>query len=127
MRKFILLMLSEFGLNQVQANIESLRCVHSFVAEATANLGGGWENVWDTIDLSRIRQNQHCYKLRINQDIRYINLRSDNLFLAAVYSEKRDKISVLFTTSPQMKVPLCSLKCGSRPCKCVRYNNFHKG
>ena len=106
------------SVNQNIGEINSLKCQHSQVCDFL--IGDTWQDEWD-LDLNEVRNTQDSLEILLHQEDKHLELRNDNLYLAAVLRDK--KISVLFTVNKSQKYPFCSNcnwgKAGNK-CKCFK-------
>ena len=103
--------LSGLALDQIEADLLPLRCIHS---QAAAYIADPWDYHWP---VEVIEDSEESHKVECNLDIKTQELRNDKLFLAAYQHE--GEVSLLFTVSANQKYPFCS-KCSSKKCKCFR-------
>ena len=103
--------LSGLALDQIQADILPLRCIHS---QAATYLADPWDYHWA---VEVIEDSEESHKVECNLDIKTQELRNDKFFLAAYQHD--GEVSLLFTVSANQKYPFCS-KCSSKKCKCFR-------
>ena len=103
--------ISGFALDQREADLFPLRCIHS---QAAAYFVASWDEHW-TVEV--IEDSEESHRVECNLDIKTQELRSDKLFLAAY--QHAGEVSLLYTVSSNQKYPFCS-RCSSKKCKCYR-------
>ena len=83
--------LSGLALDQTEANLLSLRCIHS---QAAAYIADPWDYHWP---VEVIEESEESHKVECNLDIKTQQLRNDKFFLAAYQHD--GEVSLKFTVS----------------------------
>ena len=91
--------LRHLNLHQTQDSLKDRKCIHSLVSEKLCNL-----NLWN-VDVNGLDPTLHsAIKVHLNQPRKYVNLREDKLFLAAISNDEKQKLSILYTLNSKEKV-----------------------
>ena len=109
--------LETLTVDQEEEIINTYKCIHSKMADIVMMRSGEqWQDLWE-VDLTDVTPEDQVIQVSNADHIKYQTLREDNLFLAAVKSERLQKISILHSTTKLMKNPVCS-NCSTRSCRC---------
>ena len=109
---------SDMTLHQSSQTMENLKCIHSRMAEIIVTRAGDWRQIWP-LNVHLLDNTQENLDLKCNTNVKISTLCSDEMFLAAYYDNRRDKISLLFSLTSKTKSPLCN-SCTVPKCKCFR-------
>ena len=105
-------------LDQDEGELDSVKCIHSKMADIVVTKNGPWNNQWP-VDLDDIDVHEVNYNIELQYTEDFVTLREDDIFLAAIKRSDKDKTSILFTLNALTKTPYCNL-CSKKPCKCFR-------
>ena len=102
-------------MNQPMNITEAYKCDHSKICDMFLAEWGHWTDVWQT-NVAEITNDTEVFELRVlNNDEKIITLDEGERFIACVYDDNKNSVSLLSTLSQRMKVPKC-FNCSVRPC-----------